>query len=73
MVKGTSGTTKWPLCCVVALLSAGCAMTPDWAPRKRATAQCPKDYLHYCTHSNSGTRCGCMPRQEMEAILRNRQ
>lgn len=61
------------LCCANALLLAACAITPDWTPRKGAAAQCPNEYLHYCTHSNWGTRCGCMPKQEMEKILRSHQ
>ena len=74
MLERNRGTAKWLLCCAAALLLAACVITPEWTPRRRAAAQeCPNDYLHYCTHSNSGTRCGCMPRQEMERILRSRQ
>ena len=49
------------LCCTAALLLAAC-ITPDWTPRKRAAAECPNEYLHYC-----------MPKQEMERILRSHQ
>jgi hypothetical protein len=73
MLQRNRRTAKWLLCCAAVSLSAACAITPDWTPRKRAAAECPNDYLHYCTHSNSGTRCGCMPKQEMERILRSRQ
>jgi hypothetical protein len=71
MLKGNHRTARWLLCCVVASLSTACAITPDWTPRKRAAAECPNDDLQYCMQKNSGTRCGCMPKQEMEAILRS--
>jgi hypothetical protein len=62
---------QWVLCCVAASLLAGCSMlTPDWTPRKRQADDCPFEYLHYCTHTNWGTRCGCVAKQEMEKILR---
>jgi hypothetical protein len=58
------------LCSAAALLLVACGITPDWTPRKRAAAECPFDYMHYCRHSNYGTQCGCVPREEMEKVLR---
>ena len=70
MLQRNRSTTGLVLCCVVALLSTACGITPEWTPRKRAAEECPTGYLHYCSHRSSGTKCGCMPKQEMEAILR---
>jgi hypothetical protein len=61
---------KWLLCCTAALLSAGCATTGSYP---RDLADCRRGYLHYCQHSGHGTRCGCVPTQTMEAILRRHQ
>ena len=72
MLNRIHGTARLLLCCAAALLATACAITPDWTPRKRAAAECPNDYLHYCVRGNYGPRCGCMPKQEMEAILRSR-
>lgn len=63
MSNTNSRAARWLLCCTVALLVAACGITPDWTPRKRVAAECPYDYLHYCTHSNWGTRCGCMSKK----------
>ena len=73
MLQRNCRTAKVLLVCVVALSANACGITPDWTPRKRAAEECPKDYLYHCVHRNSGTRCGCMPKQEMEAILRSHQ
>jgi len=59
------------LCCLAALLATACGITPDWTSRKRAAAECPFDYMHYCTQSNWGKRCGCMSKQDMEKVLHN--
>jgi len=40
------------LCGAAALLQVACGITPDWTSRKRAAAECPLDYMHYCRHSN---------------------
>jgi hypothetical protein len=66
---------QWVLWCVAASLLAGCSLiTPDWTPRRRQAAnECPFEYMHYCTTSNWGTRCGCMAKQDMEKVLRSRQ
>ena len=69
MTKRYARAARCVLCCAAALLSSAC-MTPDWTSHKRAAAECPNDYLHYCTHDNYGKRCGCMPKQEMEKVLR---
>jgi hypothetical protein len=73
MVVGNRRTAGRLLYCVAALLLSACAMTPEWTPRRRTAAECPNGYLRYCTHSNSGTKCGCVLKREMEAILRDRQ
>jgi hypothetical protein len=72
MLERRHRAAKGLLYCAAALLLGACAITPDWTPRKRAAADCPNGYLHYCRHSNSGTKCGCVLSQEMEAILRSR-
>ena len=73
MLKRTSPrAAEWLLCSGVVLLSSACGITPDWTPRKGAAAECPNDYLHYCTHTNYGKRCGCMSKQEMEKVMRGR-
>lgn len=73
MPKTNCRAAGWLLGCTAALLLPACGITPDWTPRKRVAAECPHDSLHYCTHSNWGTRCGCMSKQEMEKVLRSHQ
>ena len=68
MLRAAFKPARWLLCCPAALLLAAC-ITPDWTPLPRAKAECPHEYLHYCTRSNWGTRCGCMPKQDMERVL----
>jgi hypothetical protein len=58
------------LCGAAALLQVACGITPDWTARKRAAAECPFNYMHYCRHSNYGKECGCVSKQEMEKVLR---
>jgi hypothetical protein len=70
MLQRNRSTARLALFCLLALLSAACGITPEWSARKRTAEECPTGYLHYCSHRSSGTRCGCMPKQEMEAILR---
>ena len=72
MLRRSPRAANWLLCCAAVLLSSACAITPDWTGRKRAAQECPNDYLHFCRHSNYGKECGCMPKQEMEKVLRGR-
>jgi hypothetical protein len=72
MLEQNRRTATWSLPCAVALLSVGCATTQDERSPGRATA-CPNTFLHYCTETGHGRRCGCMPTQAMEKILRARQ
>jgi hypothetical protein len=71
MLKTLDRKTLWMLSCTIALLSTGCATAPERSAFKSAKG-CPDQTLHYCQTTGSGTRCGCVPTQRMEAILRSR-
>jgi hypothetical protein len=73
MLKANWCATRWLLCCAVAPVLVGCTMmTPEWHPRRASASECQGDLMHYCVIDNYGKRCGCTPKQDMEAVLRSR-
>jgi hypothetical protein len=74
MLKIDSGPVRGLLCSAAALTAVGCTMlTPEWRQRRASASECPEYSMHYCVIDNYGKRCGCAPKQSVEAILRSRQ